>query len=183
MQERELPEIVVLGYNCQAVLAGVLPHLPIRTTPERGGLKVLTGGEVRMKNIHEPRAEVLVVEELHAAGGTASLRSRAAANVKQARMSSRSRLGKSARIRSSVMPPARYSRTSYTVMRVSRMQGLPPRTPVVILIRSSSRMRVCYSVHRVKAIRSPEKKPQIPFHTALNPADQGWPSTLLLGDQ
>ncbi len=87
--------------------------------------------------IDESWAQVLVEEEFHAAGGMASRRSRAAANARQARMSSRVRLGKSARIWSSVIPPAKYSRTSYTVIRVPRTHGLLLRTPGAIVIRSS----------------------------------------------
>ena len=58
-----------------------------------------------------------------------SLRSRSAANVSTARMSSRSRSGKSARISASVIPDAKYSRTSYTVIRRPRMHGFPPLLP------------------------------------------------------
>jgi hypothetical protein len=42
-------------------------------------------------------------------------------------MSSRVKSGKSVRIASSLMPEARYSGTSETVMRRLRMHGLPPR--------------------------------------------------------
>src|SRR5580692_2691223 len=44
-------------------------------------------------------------------------------------MCSRRNSGKSANIAFSSMPPARYSSTSETVMRVPLTQGLPPRTP------------------------------------------------------
>ena len=69
-----------------------------------------------------------------AAGGSARRRSRAAAKANTARMCSVRRSGKSARISASVMPPARYSSTSATVMRVPRMQGLPLRTPGVTVM-------------------------------------------------
>jgi hypothetical protein len=44
--------------------------------------------------------------------------------------------GKSARIAASVMPEARYSRISVTVMRDPAMHGLPPRTPGVVVMYS-----------------------------------------------
>src|SRR5260370_26463096 len=52
---------------------------------------------------------------------------RSAAYSRQARMSSAVKSGKSARISSGDMPPARYSRTSCTVMRSPRMHGCPLR--------------------------------------------------------
>ena len=65
-----------------------------------------------------------------------SLRSRSAANARQARMSSSVNSGKSARICACVIPEARYSRTSVTVIRMPRMQGLPPRLPGEAVMRS-----------------------------------------------
>ena len=85
----------------------------------------------------ETRTEVFVKQQLHAARELARRRSLAAANIRQARMSSRVRLGKSARIWSSLIPPAKYSRTSYTVTRVPLMQGLPLQIAGLITIRSS----------------------------------------------
>ena len=69
-----------------------------------------------------------------------NLRSRSAAKAGHARMSSRVRSGKSWRIWSSVMPEARYSRTSETVIRMPRMQGLPLRLPGSMLIRERQSM-------------------------------------------
>jgi len=48
-----------------------------------------------------------------------------AAKVRHARMSSRVSSGKSFKISSAVMPEARYSSTSETVILIPRMQGLP----------------------------------------------------------
>jgi Transposase IS116/IS110/IS902 family len=87
----------------------------------------------------ERRTEIRVEEHLHATEFDRR-RSRAAANAKEARMSSRVRSGKSPRICSSVMPPARYSSTSYTAMRVPLIQGLPLRTAGFTVIRSSQPM-------------------------------------------
>src|SRR2546422_671375 len=69
----------------------------------------------------------IATEQLHATE-LARRRSRAAAKARAARISSRVRSGKSLRIASSVIPPARYSSTSYTVMRVPLIQGFPLRT-------------------------------------------------------
>ena len=66
---------------------------------------------------------------INAATGATEIDSRSAANERHARISSRFRSEKSARISSSDMPDARYSRTSYTVMRRPRMHGFPPRLP------------------------------------------------------
>src|SRR5216684_1312250 len=80
----------------------------------------------------------MVKEELHGSMADISLRSRSAAKARQARMSSCVRSGKSSRISCSDMPEARYSSTSYTVMRMPRMQGFPPRLPGSIEILSWS---------------------------------------------
>lgn len=94
-------------------------------------------GEVRREQFQKSRAEIFVEKQLHPAVGAASLRSRAAANSRAARTSSRDRDGKSRRMSSSDIPPARYSRMSYTVMRVPLMQGLPLRTPGSMTMRFS----------------------------------------------
>ncbi len=137
MKKSKLAEIVILRDYRKAVALGVLPYPMVRLPSEARRINVLASRKSRVQIIDEPWAQILVEEQLHAAGGTASRRSRAAANARQARMSSRVRLGKSARIWSSAIPPAKYSRTSYTVIRVPRTQGLPLRTPGAIVIRSS----------------------------------------------
>lgn len=80
-----------------------------------------------LQGVDQPMRQVLIEEQFHCAGNETSLRSRSAANSRQARISSRVRSGKSLRMSASLMPEARYSNTSYTVMRRPRMQGLPPR--------------------------------------------------------
>src|SRR6266404_5254682 len=76
---------------------------------------------------HQLVRQVLVKEQLHAAGTVISLRSRSAAKAMHAFKSSRVRSGKSSRISSAVISEARYSSTSYTVIRKPRTQGFPPR--------------------------------------------------------
>src|SRR5439155_11911897 len=97
------------------------------------------------KRLCKSVAHVFVEEEFHATEFT-SRRSRAAANARHARISSRVRSGKSFRISSSLIPPARYSRTSYTVIRVPLTHGLPLRTAGFIKIRSCQFMRGLYPV-------------------------------------
>ena len=92
--------------------------------PNMGGARK----DVRQRS-DETRGQVRVEEELYPGGIETSLRSRSAANASTARMSSRSRPGKSARISASVIPDAKYSRTSYTVIRSPRMHGFPPLLP------------------------------------------------------
>ena len=119
-------EVRVLRDNGETVVPGV--------TPDRG---VVRSGQSDISNVdgprlhiryasHETRRDVLVEEELHGSGIETSLRSRSAANVRAAQMSSRSKSGKSARISASVIPEAKYSRISYTVIRSPRMHGFPP---------------------------------------------------------
>lgn len=69
-------------------------------------------------------------------GKTASRRSRSAANAKHARISSCVKSGKSSKISSSVIPPAKYSSTSCTVIRKPRIHGCPLRLPGSIVIMS-----------------------------------------------
>ena len=98
MKKGKLPEIVILRHDGKSVAPGVLPYHVVRLSFGARGFNVLASRKNRVQMIDEAWAQVLVKEELHAAGGTASRRSRAAANARQARMSSRIRLGKSARI-------------------------------------------------------------------------------------
>lgn len=99
---------------------------------------VATPGKTGQKNIDEAKRQVLVDERLHATDPR-SRRSRSAANTQQARMSSLVSSGKSARMSASVMPEARYSSTSETVIRSPRMHGFPLRLPgsTVMRLRSS----------------------------------------------
>src|SRR5258705_13873900 len=106
---------------------GVVPILLILSGAKANVSHVHAAGKVAGENSHEFVDQVLVKQQRHATE-LASRRSRAAANARAARMSSRVRSGKSLRISSSVIPPARYSSRSYTVMRVPLMHGLPLRT-------------------------------------------------------
>ena len=63
-----------------------------------------------------------VQEVVHSTGWSTS----AAAKARQARMSAASKYGKSERMFYSVSPSASKSRTSLTLIRIPRMQGLPP---------------------------------------------------------
>ena len=92
-------------------------------------------------------SEIFIEKQFHAANGPDSLCSLAAAKAKTIRISSRRRLGKSARISCSVIPPAKYSRMSYTVMRVPLRQGLPSRISGVMVIWFSKFMSMFLSRH------------------------------------
>src|SRR5262245_36188538 len=118
--------------------------LPCRVGPDDG---VGGGFQTHIANVHdvgtdvtkslaEAMREVLIEQQLHSTPVAMSRRSRSAAKARQARMSSRVRSGKSRTISSSDIPPAKYSRTSETVMRRPRTHGLPPRLPGSIVIRS-----------------------------------------------
>jgi len=92
----------------------------------------------------QARREMFVEEQFHVGGNDTNFRSRSAAKTKQALISSGSKSGKSESICWSVMPEARYSRTSYTVIRSPRRQGFPPRFPGSIVIRSRYDMMPVY---------------------------------------
>ena len=77
----------------------------------------------------------------HLIGMESDLRSRSAAKASAARMSSSSKSGISARISDSVIPDAKYSRTSETVILSPRMQGLPPLLSGSKVMRSKRFMR------------------------------------------
>src|SRR5271166_6434373 len=96
-------------------------------------------------------------EQLHATE-LARRRSRAAAKAKTARMSSRVRSAKSLRISSSVIPPARYSSTSYTVMRVPLIQGLPLRTAGFTEIRSCHMIVGLYAFQPLSRTRDHDQR-------------------------
>lgn len=106
VKETPLTQVRILGHNATTVPGGVLPHEGIG-----GGLEThlahVQGSRVAiLQRCWQVRGQVLVEQESHT-GIVASLRSRSAAKARQARISSRVRSGKSARISSSVIPPAR----------------------------------------------------------------------------
>jgi len=103
---------------------------------EQGGFRICISSKLG----NETWAQVLVELQPH----ETKRRSRAAAKARQALTSSAVKSGKSANISFSVMPPASYSSTSYTVILVPLMQGLPLRTPGVTVILSSNFMKVFY---------------------------------------
>lgn len=98
---------------------------------------VTTPGKSRRQGIEKTKRQILVDQRLHATDPRRR-RSRSAANTKQARISSLVSSGKLAKISASVMPEARYSRTSETVIRSPRIQGFPLRLPGSTVMRSNS---------------------------------------------
>ena len=111
-EKAALMKVGVFRHNGEAVLSGILPDGGVAGRAEANvahvrGVRVIMieGGDKSMR-------EVVIEEQFHEGGRDTSLRSRSAAKVRHARMSSRVRSGKSLRMSSSLMPEARYSRTS-----------------------------------------------------------------------
>jgi hypothetical protein len=135
-QEAPLVEIGVLRDDRKAVGDGVSPDA-IVVCRLQANLADMSRARVKIAEDHEQTGrEVLVEEQPHAGGTETNLRSRSAAKARQARMSSRVKSGRSRRMSSSVIPDARYCRTSVTVIRRPRMQGFPPRLPGSNVIRA-----------------------------------------------
>src|SRR5262249_4593961 len=107
-----LPEVVVLGNDRVPFCASDFPYSAIARSAEAEQLDMGRARELVPESWRQLRAQIFVEKELHAVSEHARLRSRAAAKARAARTSSFSRLGKSARISASVIPPARYSRMS-----------------------------------------------------------------------
>jgi len=127
-------EIIVFRDDDEASRLGESPDSFIILVGEPDIAHVATAGKARQKNFHEPKRQVLVEKSLHATDPRRR-RSRSAAKAKQARISSMVSSGKSERISASVIPEARYSSTSETVIRKPRMQGFPLRFPGSTVIR------------------------------------------------
>ena len=105
-------EIRILGDDHVAVIDGVAPDDVIGGLLETHVLHMGRPWEEICEGHREPEREVLVEEELQRTALPTIFPSRSAANARAARMSSRSSFGKSARISSSLIPEARYSRMS-----------------------------------------------------------------------
>lgn len=116
---------MILGMD--GIGLGVRPHVPIARSVQRDVDHVETVGERVGQHVDEPPRQVLVEQQPHA--GVANRRSRSAAKANAARTWASVSSGKSATMSAVDMPAARYSRTSYTVIRVPTKHGLPLRTP------------------------------------------------------
>ncbi len=97
MEKRELAEVVVLGHDSETAVARELPNGVIGLASEPGKVDVLDPREDGVEAINELWAQVRIQQQAHPTGGAVRRRSRAAANARQARMSSRVRPGKSPR--------------------------------------------------------------------------------------
>src|SRR5262245_13834162 len=105
-EDAALVEVVVLGHNDKTVLTRIIPNLivvgPLHlNTFDMGGSRIQIGDPC-----WDLIREVLVEQKLHAAA-MKSLRSRSAANARQAWMSSAVSSSKSRRISSTDMPLAK----------------------------------------------------------------------------
>lgn len=129
VQKAYLMEVGVFGHYDEPVLRSLAPYGEIVSFDEAEVSHVDGVGVGIGQETDQLERQVLVEEKPQRSGTVISLRSRSAAKARQARMSSWVSSGKSERISSSLMPPARYSSTSWTVMRMPRMVSLPPRLP------------------------------------------------------
>ncbi|ULA65720.1 MAG: hypothetical protein LZF86_240113 [Nitrospira sp.] len=136
-EKAALVKIRIFGDEGEALLGRIMPDLIVGGLTESHMTNVLRVWIFLTQGADEPVRKVLIEEQLHRGGRETSFRSRSAANSRQARISSCVRSGKSRRISSSLMPEARYSNTSYTVIRNPLMQGLPPRFAGSMVIRPS----------------------------------------------
>ena len=132
-EKAAVEKVRVFGDDCESPFNGKLPNLIIT-----GMRQVLVANMARVRKISkkirgQSVRQILIEKELHATA-TESFFSRSAANARQALMSSLVRSGKSWRISDSVIPDARYSRTSETVIRKPRIQGFPLRFPASMVI-------------------------------------------------
>ena len=134
--ETALVEVGVFGHNGESLLQSMAPHGFIGGFAQADLTHVLGIRILSLQSPDESIGKVVIEQQLHCGRIDTSLRSLSAAKAKQARMSSWVKSGKSVRIASSLMPEARYSSTSETVMRRLRMHGLPPRLAGSMVMRS-----------------------------------------------
>jgi hypothetical protein len=139
-EEAELAEVIVLRNQHEPMLRRIVPELVIGSATETDLVDMDCAWESTCESCDEPMTEVLVEEKPHAADPEASLRSRAAAKARAALRWSGLRTGNSSSNWASLIPPAMYSNTSYTVIRVPLKHGFPDRTPGRISMKSSKRM-------------------------------------------
>lgn len=111
-EKAALMEIGVFRDDGEALLGGILPNVVVAGRTEPNVSYVRGVGVIVLEGRDESMREVLIEEQFHEGGRDTSFRSRSAAKARHARMSSRVRSGKSERMSSSLMPDARYSRTS-----------------------------------------------------------------------
>jgi len=135
-EETSLMKICVFADDGEALSGGIVPDGFVGGLAQADVSDVLRLWIHLVKRVNKPIGKILLKEQFHREGRETSLRSRSAANSRHARMSSRVRSGKSVRMSASLMPEARYSRMSYTVMRSPRMQGFPPRLAGSMVMRS-----------------------------------------------
>ena len=139
-EEAHLVEVGVFRENRETVVSGVIPDGCVGRSGQTDIANVDGPRKLIRQGGDETRGDVLVEEEPHSGGIETTLRSRAATNNSAARMSSGSKSGKSARISSFVIPEAKYSSRSYTVIRSPRMHGFPALFPGSSVMRSKRSM-------------------------------------------
>ena len=95
MHQAHLVEVGVLRDDCEPVVFGVFPDHKVISMRMTNRSNVLGSGKQMLKLDDQARRQVLIEEQLHSRGIETNLRSRSAANCRQARMSAAWRSGKS----------------------------------------------------------------------------------------
>ena len=95
VHQAHLVEVSVLRNQCEPMLFCVFPDCKGISTRKPDRSKVLGSGEWMLELVDQAWRQVLIEEQLHSGGIETNLRSRSAANCRQARMSAASRSGKS----------------------------------------------------------------------------------------
>ncbi len=111
-EKAALMKIGVFRHDGETVSGGILPNGVVAGRTESNVAHMRGVWVIVLEGRDKAMREVVIEEQFHEGGRETSFRSRSAAKVRQARMSSRVRSGESLRISSSLIPEARYSRTS-----------------------------------------------------------------------
>ena len=67
VKKAQLAKIVVFGENCEAVIASEVPDIRIGSRMQANRIDLCAAGEGRRKLGHQPKAEIFVKQQLHAA--------------------------------------------------------------------------------------------------------------------
>lgn len=124
LYKKTLSKIRVFGYNYEIIFFITISNFAGGNTLKPLISCMYTIWIFILQYLNKHKAQAFIKEKYHATEFVRR-RSRAAAQVRQARICSCFKSGKSSNISCSLILPARYSKTSYTVMRVLLIQGFP----------------------------------------------------------
>lgn len=111
-EKASLMKIGVFCHDDETVLGRILPDGVVTSRAQPNVAHMRGVRIIMLEGRDQSIGEVVIEEQFHLGGRDTSFRSRSAANARHARISSRVRSGKSLRMSPSLMPDARYSRTS-----------------------------------------------------------------------